>query len=298
MQESTKKFIGSTVAILTIIILHFVLPEYSWENTGIAILGGLATGIFAHTFQIIDLLKEHSESTMTNIENHIKKIIDIVKINNDFFNDRWLFETLEQIVYMVRFANNNPHELERAQKILDDALKQAKQNIGAKFYEENIENGEIGRMLLLNKAIANAKSYVSAVSYDQDGYFDNFWTKLNAEYLELNVKAARHRGVLIERVFVMDAATLKDSKNPKNKKLRQIINELKKGGKNVKNYVVSKDELQLYNPPTSSFFICDDILACESQTKDNNNYYVMNDSDMVKKLKNRFEAYKLKAQAW
>lgn len=299
MNETLRKFIGTILSIIASATIFFVLPEYSWKNLGIAILGGLCLGIYAHTYQIIDLLKEHSQNTVTSIENHITKIVEFLKVHNEYFNDKWLFNMLRQLVDMVRFANYSPHELEKVQKVFDEAVKTAKQNVGAPHFDDNIENGEIGRILLLNKAISNAKHYVYAVSFDKEGYFDDFWQKINNDYLQVNIKAAKDRGVIIERIFVMDDDVIKDNKNQKNKKLRHIISDLKKGGKNLKNYVVSKSEIsQSVQNGGSSFFICDDVIACESANEDHKPYFAMNHNEIVQKLKNRFESYKIKSILW
>ena len=290
------KIIGTILTIVATIIGLFVLPELTWQNTGIAILGGLAVGIFTHTFQLIDHFQEHTKSTNETLDQNINRIVEILKVHNDYYNDTWLFKLLKDVVETIKFASTNPHQLEKVKDLFNKAIMESMIIVKNKYWNDDIEHGEVGRIVLLNEATTNATKYIYAVSYDIDGYIDNFFHKVNDQYVNANINAAKNRNVIIKRIFILDDQVHNMKNNPTNKKVKAIISNLKKGGSNIHNYILLKSNIQpeLRNYKTS-FYVCDDIIASESETENTKSYYSMNDIEIINKLKNRFEAYLLNA---
>ncbi len=290
------KAIGTSLSIVATIVGLFVLPEITWQNTGIAILGGSAVGIFTHTFQIIDHFQLHTKSTNETIDQNIKKIVDILKVHNDYYNDIWLFSLLKDVVETIKFTSNNPHQLEKVKDLFNRAIKDSMIIVKNRYWNDEIEHGEVGRIVLLNEATSNATKYIYAVSYDINGYIDNFFHKVNEHYIEANINAAKKRNVKIKRIFILDDIVHNTKNNPTNKNVKAIISNLKKGGSNIENYILIKSkippELKKYE---TSFYICDDIIASESETNNTKSYYCMNDEQIINTLKKRFNAYLLNA---
>lgn len=293
--EWLKKYAGLIIGILFTIVFTIIFPELLFKSTVDGIIGGFLVAILINSIQIFDEIKHHKRHTANTIESHIRRIVDVLRIQNEYFDDKWLFSIFDQIVDIVKFTKSNPHDLERVQGEIDKSLLSAKKLIGTPFFNNELERGEWSRILYLNRAIENSQKHVFAVTYDERDYFDNFWQPLNDGYSKLNISAAK-RNVTIERIFVMEDSILNNGKDEKSKRFWKIIKELKKGGQNVKLYALPKSRLKNNKDiDNTSIFLCDGVVASESGKGENSNggYFSLNRDDIYNKLHQRYRNLKI-----
>jgi hypothetical protein len=293
--EEIRKYFAFIASALTFFVFVIIVPSFGpemiFKDTGEGIVASILVGIFFHTFQLFGELEKHKKDTADTIQVHIKKIVNVLRIQNEYFDDKWLFMVFDNVVDIVKFSKSNIHDLERVQGEIDNSLQKAKELIGAPFFIDNLERGEWSRIVYLNRAFENSQRIVQAVTMDERNYFDNFWQPLNSGYSKLNVDAAK-RGVTIQRIFVMDGIILKKGKDEKTKKFWDLILDLKKGGSNISIYFLDKRKLLEYKElGDTSFFLCDGVVASESGREENNNggYFSLNDKDRYANLKQKFE---------
>lgn len=288
-----RKYISLLVAALTFLLI-WILPhlgvEIIFKSESERIIASLLVGIFFHTFQLFNEIENHKRDTSDTIKASITRIVDVLKVQNEYFDDQWLYRTLDNIVDIVRFTKFNKHDLKETQDKINESLFDARANIGAPREKGNIP--EWDRIGLLNEAMDNSERYVQAVTIDVRNYFIHFWENLNRDkYSIANLNAAK-RKIKIQRIFVMDGSVLKKDKGDKTKSFWEIVTLLKKGEPYVETYVLDlKSFIEKFDFPDTSFFICDDVLASESGTKPDNSggYLAYNTKEKCIDLKRRFE---------
>ncbi|MDX1942612.1 MAG: hypothetical protein SFU99_18750 [Saprospiraceae bacterium] len=284
----TKFFLPPIILIVSTYISEIIFNASLSE----AVIAGLSVVVITYGYQILQEVKDHKGESLT-ISSHIKEIVGVLKIHNAFFDEKWLKSIFSEIVEIIQTTKNNPHDLQRVRGIVSKSIQESKEAIGSPFFIE--EKNELERMVHINRAMNNAQKYVSAVTVDVNDYFENFWQGANESYINENIAASK-RGVFIERIFVMEEKFLKsNSKENKAKKLRVIINSLKRSGKNIKIYITSLEKIrQQSNLNNVSFFICDDVVASEAGDDiEYFGYFSHNKPEVVENLRDRFEAIKL-----
>jgi len=152
----------------------------------------------------------------------------------------------------------------------------------------------------MNAAYESASDIIYAVTIDVRNYFNLFWSGINDEYSELNIRAALHNKVTIERIFVMDDDILNHKRtDEKATKFFDIVNELQKGGPKVHLFAIPLSVFKSMTPPVkdTSFFLCDGIIASESGTSKNNDngHFWFEREQIYTTLLNRFHYLKDKA---
>lgn len=285
----SEKIVAPVLGILVAIAFEVLF----WDVQYALLAGIMAIGV-TNTYTLLSEAKEHKNHTTSTIAEHIRKIVDVLKIQNAFFDDKWLNSVFNELVELIK--TTHPHDLERVKGVISGSLQNSKEAIGSPMYYE--EKNELERMVHINKAVNNTQQYVCAVTFDTNNYFENFWQGVNEDYVTVNLEAAK-RGVMIERIFVMSETVLQPkSKDEKARKFRAIVNSLKKGGENIKIYAVPLERLQQQaqiNPV--SFFICDGVIASEAgDDKEYFGYFSLNRADIVEKLRDRFDSIKLLAK--
>lgn len=275
-----------------LVLIAWVTPEFIFKSKDTEIIAAILIGIFTQVSQLFISINRNKTHTELTISMHIKKIVEMLKVHNDYFDNNWLFSVFNKIVNIIRLSENKPHDLHRVKEIIDNALMNSVKIIGEK-YEINILSGEMERIVTLNEAVQRAQNYIFAITVDKNNYFENFWQDINKEYINLNVQAAK-RGVKIERIFIMSS----DSFNPKTikgKKFSQLAKNLKLGGKNMKIFRADIENFPNIDQ-LNSLFICDDVMASEASKNENENGYVIyNDVTLVNKLMTQFQSIKYRA---
>ena len=211
-------------------------------------------------------------------------------VNDENDDEIILFEGMKNSIERIQHDPSiNHHDLKPIEEAIESSITKTSELTNYTLFENDIE--EMQRILLLNKAMEQAKRNVKAVTVDSRNYFDNFWSPPNDDYPNRNIEAA-NRDVTIERVFVMDDDVLRRRNfgDDKTKKFWEIIEKLREGGTNIELYVLPKSKLNGLDD--TSLFLCDDIIASESGRSPNNSggYFKRNDTKTYENLSERFSS--------
>ncbi len=283
--------IVSALTYLTITILPHLGAE-SFLHTGPEkFFAIILVDILYHVITLSTEIELVNNTTEESIKENIKKIVEILKVHNDYFDDRWLFNVFDSIADIMHDTNKYKNDLGRVKSQLDEAIAKAKALIGTPYYVDKLD--EWDRVNMLRQAQEMATSVVYAVTIDVRNYYENFWQGLNEEdYLKMNIQAAKKNGVIIQRIFIMEKDVLIKNGTDKSKHFNRLITELKKGGENINLFFLDIEVFRkIKNIPDTSFFLCDEVIASESGISDDNSggNYSINEIDRYKKLKTRFE---------
>jgi hypothetical protein len=258
-------------------------------------LGVIAALIIAALTLLIEVrlnVVESSKAVSDSSKEIATRVVSLLTIHNDYFNDNWLQGLLDNIVNLRKIAEGQAHDLRRFEKIMINALDDAKREMGRAF-RINTDDDELERILRLKDSVDGAKDYVYALTYDARDYFDKFWDKVfGLEYVRSNVETAG-RGVKIKRIFVVGKKVLNGADTAKLGRLKKMANDLVRAGKNMEIYFAAIEDLpkSLIGSDTS-FLVVDGYVGSESdgisEGKSISGYVAYGDASVVNSLIDRF----------
>lgn len=286
--EGAFRYLGVIVSVVLIVSVNW-WGDFVFEKKDSELLAALLIGVLTQLLVVAKNFNDQRKLSDEAVNSKVLKIVDLLKIHNDFFDNSWLFSTMSQLVDIVNKADKNPYDSNRIKKVIEDCLHQSLRIIHSPT-KQIIKAGELGRIVELNDAVRIAKKSIKAVTVDKNNYFDDFWQPLNNEYIKLNIEAAR-AGVVVERVFVVSSDRI-DGDSEKATNFKSIVKELKSGGPNVKIYVIDIEKIDKLDQ-WNSFLIGDDYFVSESD-KDGTSmgYIAYRDHYKVEELNEKFKGLK------
>ena len=109
-----------------------------------------------------------------------------LEINQTCSKDDWMLDTLETMVHLNRLVERRNHDLTRVQDILAKSLEDARKVVGDPHCVVAVD--ELERMLLLDQTVRGAERYISALTFDVNGYLERFWNEaFNGRYVKSNL---------------------------------------------------------------------------------------------------------------
>ena len=277
-------------AVLAIVTVAFT--ALGFKNLDSALIAGLCVAALTMLYELRRFIatgNKHAEVTSSQAFN---RLLSLLRIHNEFFQDDWLYQLLERIVRLRERSKQQPHGHDEFEEEIKNGLSHAEQIVvGEKLWYPREE--EINRMARLKKAIDVARLSVFAVTYDANGYFDNFWRAIFGEsYIASNQQAAS-RGVAIKRIFVVPQALLDDKTSEKYRRLAAVVSELV--AIKIPNMTVSiaaAEDVKKHEPHDTSFLVSDDYVASESFTvidgRDRDGYVCFGNEHAIRTLFARF----------
>lgn len=176
-------------------------PEFIFDKKDSELLAALIIGLLGQTVIVINNMAELKIQNEKTQKEELSKVVDLLKVHNDYFSNEWLFSVLTRISQVHRMSANKPYDLMRIKKTINDSLDSCFRLVNVPF-EYKIPSGELGRIVKLNEAVSLAQNTIFAVTVDKGNYFDEFWQPLNNDYIKLNVEAGL-KGVRVERIFIL-----------------------------------------------------------------------------------------------
>lgn len=300
-QQDKNQIIAALIGVIGTIIFPFIFKDLKQ-----GIIAGLVTTLICLIFELRILLESIGQEKSTKIfdlvNNNSEKLAELIKVNNEFFYEDELFEILNKIVETRKLAISKANNTLAFKRIIFSAIEQIEKELINGF---SIETGddEWKRNNLLIEIINTAKSYIYALTFDDNQYFKDFWEYrvFTKEYIETNIEAAK-RGVRIERIFIVDQKiisgnNLSPNEQSKREHLLKISEDLTTSNSLCKVYWVSKESLpDDMKQSNTSFLVSDDSNASESNgiCKGNRivSYVVYRKPEVVEHLTKRFFSLK------
>lgn len=298
LSQELKKSISRSLAFGTVAFILLLVLEKSitsaLSSLYLSIKTELNIGMFVAILTLmIDLLKDfdHRHTTTSSevketIDKSNSKVVDLVKIHNNFFTDEELFNQLKLLAHS---KENISEKGNLTQKYFSETFNNYVETIHKVSEGEVLKlNNEFERIYKLNEVMKEATTSVYAVTYDTENYFETFWgDNLLKDYIVLNQKIAEK--VKIHRIFVFEENELKFNEK-KSKKLKKICEELK-DFPNIETKIILMSNAQKVDRASTSFIIIDDEVASESKGNGNlrgKRYLSLSNSEIVNALKSRF----------
>lgn len=289
-----KKISQFSVVSFTIAILITILSEIIFDDLKSGILAGFVVVGVGATIELKEVIESHKLAS----DDAIERVVTLLNLHNDYFNEVHLFEMLNMIVSIRRLAGNKRLDLQRFDRIIANALDKAKAEIGSAF-RLHTGDDELERIIRLKDAVTYAEDYVYALTYDDNDYLNKFWTGVfGQEYIDSNLEASE-RGVDVKRVFVVDQKIIDnenlDLESSRKRQRLLAVSTALKNCKSCKVYWVGKERLpDTLKESNTSFLICDDHIGSESNGAFNSRqvagYVSYGDKrNVIEPLKDRFE---------
>lgn len=306
------------ILISTVISVFYYKSMFTEWN--ISVLASILQFITLSIVKILINIKQIPSSLDTSLKESARTILELTSIPFDFYQDKNLFQILKLLAEMRNLANIENYSLEEFDKKLYKEIRDMK----LKIEDEYIESFEAEqyRIIDLAKNIKNSKKYVYALTYDENNYLRTFWSDIVIDnYVSVNTTASDVNKVSIIRIFLQKDNIIKDIIDPnfkqnqlstdekeRKQKLIDVTINLLRECKNCEVYWLSEDYLDtnLLNKTNTSFLVCDEIYASESQVLcgkgshfgfelniSNSLGYKTTRSDIIKKLTERFKILKV-----
>ncbi len=295
-----KQLAISGLVVISFGIIATYVTELIFDDLKSAVIAGLVVSLYALLFELRLAIQSAREDMRNDVTLSSERLSAILAIQKDVYDNEWLRKTLGLIIELRKFSENQSHDLRRVEDIISEAIRRAREQIGT---PHKIVTGrdELDRIYRLNNCLQEATRYVRAVTFDARDYLNEFWSAafLN-EYVESNAEAIK-RGVIIERIFIVDQQVISDVNNPKHKKLKELLRRLKRCGNAMHLFTLAIQDIpEECSNSDNSFLVADDHVTSESSGKSDGvsieGYVCYGDKDNVRPLLNRFEVLRSIAQ--
>lgn len=264
----------------------------------INILIGASLGILSLIFELHLRVNELHEESRKDSRGSFTKFVDLLRLDNKFYNNQWLHDVLKNLVHIHRHTSNHPYLLKLAQNEINNGLKVAEELSRGKRIELSGDDKEVSRQMKLKEIVENSAQYVNAVtSYDPD-YWGQFWFQNSScGYTESNILSAK-KGVIIKRIFILPDEVLLGNDAQICKKLSEVIKPML----NISNldvYFVALGDIpkDLEAFQHTNFLVSDDLFVSLSGEEKNHGYMSIRESNEVHRLNRIFSKLMLAAKS-
>lgn len=255
------------VSIFLFSIIITFLVDIIFQDLRQSIVVGLIVLILSTLFEFRLAVEASNKGAATTLNQATDRLVSLLKIHNSYFSDNSLLTILEDIVSLRQVAGKQVHDLVRFEKIITNALEEAKRELG-NDYRIDTKDNELDRIARLKTTVDKADKYIYAVTYDVDDYLNKFWSKIFKDgYVKSNIDAVQ-RGTSVERIFIVEKKIIENKglsseEQQKHDNLLTLVKSLKRG--RCKVFISAIEDLpESLKQTNTSFLVCDDYVGSES----------------------------------
>ncbi|NEO84788.1 MAG: hypothetical protein F6J87_11120 [Spirulina sp. SIO3F2] len=283
------------MAIFAILNLNLLVSEESKE-----IIHKTNQKINKQSIFLDKKVNESSDSVVTSINNHSDRLAVLMEIHNQLLSEKEvhqeedLLKVFLKIVEVRKLLSKRVQSFQNLNRSILETLRRFETEVVSGLVVT--DGDEYERSRRLHEIVGSSDSHVYAVTFDNDEYLADFWSKVFAkEYIEANLDAVKRHGK-VERIFIFNSKLIKDDDLGINEKisrnrLLRISKSLVQGGCKV--YWIYKHDLtKELRENTTSFLVSDGTNSSESAGQCNGRniraYVHYDNQNVARALEERF----------